>query len=147
MLKFLLVCGLIAGAAVGGAWWADSQRAEPAAAAERQQANRAAEEPPPRFIATVEPEPVPEGVVYHVHPTRAGRLALGDDLDVAFDQAVALGLPEHNSIRYQFMCHPLSVIGRAKSTWDLESWRPDVGQVRTMLAGCDPQPDSGPSTR
>lgn len=137
MLKFFLVCGLIAGAAIGGAAWVNAQRPDPAAIT--QTGSKAKQDEPPKYIATVTPEGVPEGTVYHVRPTRAGRLALGGDLDVAFEQAVKLGLPRQESLRHQFMCHPLSVIARAKSTWDLESWRPEVGQLRTMLAGCDPQ--------
>ena len=90
------------------------------------------------FIASVAVEHVPEGTVYHVRPTRAGRLADRSALDIAWTQATAKGVPSRANLRQQFLCHPLSVIARAKPTWDLESWRPAVGGVRTMLAACNP---------
>jgi hypothetical protein len=76
---------------------------------------------------------------YHVRPTRAGRAAVGDELDVAWRQAVALGVADSANLENQFYCHPLSIIARAKPSWDLEAWRPSIGLRRTMLAGCNPQ--------
>ncbi len=90
------------------------------------------------FIASVTPEVVPEGTVYHVRPTRAGRLADRAELDLAWTQAVSRGVPDRTGLRQQFLCHPLSVVARAKPTWDLESWRPVVGGMRTMLQACNP---------
>ncbi len=92
----------------------------------------------PAFIASVTPEVVPEGTVYHVRPTRAGRLADRAELDLAWTQAVSRGVPDRAGLRQQFLCHPLSVVARAKPTWDLESWRPVVGGMRTMLQACNP---------
>lgn len=90
------------------------------------------------FIAWVHPESVAEGTVFHVRPTRAGRLADRAELDLAWEQAVDQGVPNRATLRHQFLCHPLSVVARAKPTWDLESWRPDVGGLRTMLLACNP---------
>lgn len=90
------------------------------------------------FIASVTPEAVSEGTVYHVRPTRAGRLADRAELDLAWTQAVARGVPDRAGLRQQFLCHPLSVVARAKPTWDLETWRPAVGGLRTMVQACNP---------
>ncbi|MFN8124956.1 MAG: DUF2599 domain-containing protein [Candidatus Nanopelagicales bacterium] len=90
------------------------------------------------YIADVTAEQVPEGSVYHVRPTRSGRLADRDELSVAWRQAVHRGVPDQAGLRQQFLCHPLSVIARAKPTWDLETWRPTVGALRTMMAACNP---------
>lgn len=90
------------------------------------------------FVRSVQVESVDEGTVYHVKPTRAGRLAGGSQLNRAWRQAVARGVPDQAGLRQQFLCHPLSVIARVKPTWDLESWRPTVGGTRTMLAACNP---------
>ncbi len=90
------------------------------------------------YILTVSPAAVPEGTVYHVRPTRAGRLADRSELDTAWQQAVARGVPDRANLRQQFLCHPLSLVARAKPTWDLETWRPAVGGLRTMLAACNP---------
>ena len=76
---------------------------------------------------------------YHVRPSRAGRAAVGDELDIAWRQAVDLGVADRANLEHQFRCHPLSIIARAKSSWDLETWRPNVGLSRTMLAGCNPE--------
>ncbi|MCH9816421.1 MAG: DUF2599 domain-containing protein, partial [Actinomycetia bacterium] len=76
---------------------------------------------------------------YHVRPSKSGRAAVGDELDTAWRQAVAMGVADRANLEDQFRCHPLSVIARAKSSWDLETWRPNVGLSRTMLAGCNPQ--------
>ena len=91
-----------------------------------------------QFILAVTPEGTSDGTVYHVRPTRAGRLAGRPQLDTAWRQAVARGVPDRANLRQQFLCHPLSVVARAKPTWDLESWRPAVGGLRTMLAACNP---------
>lgn len=38
----------------------------------------------------------------------------------------------------QLICHPASGIARVKGTWNIDSWRPDVGWWRTILTGCNP---------
>lgn len=91
------------------------------------------------FISSVVADAEAEGTVYHVRPTRAGRLADRGELDIAWTQAVARGVPDQAGLRQQFLCHPLSVVARAKPTWDLESWRPAVGGIQTMLAACNPR--------
>ena len=93
----------------------------------------------PNYIASVTTS-IENGVTrYHVRPTRAGRVALGDQLDQAWDQAVGLGVPDVAGLRQQFMCHPLSFVARGKRSWDLESWRPTVGLQQTMVALCNPR--------
>ena len=91
-----------------------------------------------RYIRSVTSQRFAEGVVFNVHPTRAGRVAVGDALDDAWREAVAKGVPDRAGLRQQFMCHPVSVVARAKQSWDLETWRPTVGLLRTMLNGCNP---------
>lgn len=91
-----------------------------------------------RYIAQVTTHEEAEGLVYQVRPTRAGRAASRDELDIAWKQAVRKGVPDRRGLRQQFLCHPLSVVARTKPTWDLETYRPTVGLVRTMLAGCNP---------
>lgn len=91
-----------------------------------------------QFISSVTSSSEPEGMVFHVRPTRAGRLADRDELDIAWEQAVARGVPDQAGLRQQFLCHPLSIVARGKPTWDLETWRPTVGGLRTMLAACNP---------
>lgn len=93
---------------------------------------------PPTYIASVTPQEVAEGTVYAVRPTRAGRLADRAALDIAWEQAVTQGVPDRAGLRQQFLCHPMSVVARAKPTWDLESWRPTVGGIRTMIQACNP---------
>jgi Protein of unknown function (DUF2599) len=41
-----------------------------------------------------------------------------------------------HSLRNQLRCHAVFVPD--KPTWDLESWRPDVGYAKTVLAECNP---------
>jgi hypothetical protein len=93
----------------------------------------------PKLIASVKVTTENGTPRYHVRPTRAGRVAVGDGLDEAWNQAVAKGVPNRSGLRQQFLCHPLSIIARTKSTWDLESWRPTVGLQNTMLSGCNPR--------
>lgn len=92
----------------------------------------------PEFIRSVTVSPMSEGTRYNVAPTRAGRLATGDALTFAGRQAVAKGVPDRPGLEQQFMCHPLSIVARAKPTWDLEDWRPTVGLTRTMMMACNP---------
>ncbi len=90
------------------------------------------------FIASVTVEQDYSGTTYRVRPTRAGRMASNSELDIAWRQAVRAGVPDRKGLRRQFLCHPMSIVARAKPTWDLESWRPTVGMVDMMLAGCNP---------
>lgn len=140
LLVLTLLASVVAVASVAGGRWVLDQVLPAGVHAEPAPSPSAATASSHRvkLIAHVEPDDQPDGIIYHVTPTRAGRLAMGADLDAAWEQAVALGVPRRSSLRYQFLCHPLSLIARAKTTWDLEAWRPNVGQWRTMLAGCDP---------
>lgn len=130
MRKLLLLALVLVAVVMGGRAVLDSM-SEPGAAAESQRKPR-------QFVLLVTPEATPEGTVYHVRPTRAGRLAGRPQLDTAWRQAVSRGVPDRANLRQQFLCHPLSLVARAKPTWDLEAWRPAVGGVRTMLAACNP---------
>lgn len=91
-----------------------------------------------QMIRSVTVSAMAEGTRYLVAPTRTGRLAGGESLNLAWRQTVAQGVPNRPGLKQQFLCHPLSVVARAKSTWNLEDWRPTVGLTRTMLAGCNP---------
>ncbi len=93
----------------------------------------------PNYIASVTTSIENGTTRYHVRPTRAGRAALGDQIDVAWDQTVAKGVPDRAGLRQQFKCHPLSFVARGKRSWDLESWRPTVGLKQTMLELCNPR--------
>lgn len=133
LLFLLLVIGVVA--SVGRVLlWSDGPATGPNNADGRAKAGGST----PTYIRSVTPQQVAEGTVYAVRPTRAGRLADRGALDVAWTQAVARGVPNRDGLRQQFLCHPLSVVARAKPTWDLETWRPTVGGVRTMLQACNP---------
>ena len=93
---------------------------------------------PPVYIASISEVEEMEGLVYRVRPTKAGRLADWEGMQQAWRQAVRQGVPDRAHLRQQFLCHPLSIVGRGKPTWDLEVWRPEVGLERTMLAACNP---------
>lgn len=95
--------------------------------------------PEPKYIASVSTSVENGSTRYHVRPTRAGRAALGEQIDVAWDQVVARGVPDRAGLRQQFMCHPLSFVARGKRTWDLETWRPTVGLKRTLTELCNPR--------
>lgn len=129
MRKLLILAVVLVGIVMAGRAVLDSPSTPGAAAEDRA---------PRQFILVVTPEGTAEGTVYHVRPTRAGRLAGRPQLDTAWRQAVARGVPDRANLRQQFLCHPLSVVARAKPTWDLETWRPAVGGLRTMLAACNP---------
>lgn len=131
MRKLLLVALVLVGLVAGGRAALDSMVA-PGSAAE------GPDRAPREFILLVTPERTAEGTVYHVRPTRAGRLAGRPQLDTAWRQAVSRGVPDRANLRQQFLCHPLSMVARAKPTWDLEAWRPAVGGLRTMFAACNP---------
>lgn len=90
------------------------------------------------YISSVTVTDTSFGPVYQVRPTRAGRIAGNPELRIAWRQAVAAGVPDRRGLHRQFLCHPMSIVARAKPTWDLESWRPTVGMVDTMLAACNP---------
>ncbi len=90
------------------------------------------------YIASVSEVWENSGFVYRVRPTQAGRLADWSGIQQAWKQAVRKGVPNRPHLRQQFLCHPLSIVARGKSSWDLEAWRPEVGLQQTMLAACNP---------
>lgn len=65
---------------------------------------------------------------------RAGGMAA---LEVGWAALVA-AVPEAGTttMRDQLACHTVGAPG--KETWNLEPWRPEVGTLATMLAGCNP---------
>lgn len=77
---------------------------------------------------------------YMIHPTGFGRAAPIDLLRTqGWGEARAKGnIPDTGSLYNQFICHPMSVVARAKSSWNIEAWRPDVGLPRTLAAQCNP---------
>lgn len=136
---------LIFGAMVVGGWFGWSHfAADPTDApgasqtARQQQPAEGPAERPVEYIASVQKVWDGPGEVYRVRPTKAGRAAGLEELRIAWRQAVRRGVPDRAGLRDQFLCHPLSIIARGKPTWDLETWRPNVGLSRTMLSGCNP---------
>lgn len=88
-----------------------------------------------------------------VYPTPAGREVAGElgktaaQSDEAWGEVVALA-PDADtpSIRSQFLCHWrfAELAQPGKTSWDLESWRPDVDDNTMVLAGCNPgDPEKG----
>ncbi|MCH9718373.1 MAG: DUF2599 domain-containing protein [Actinomycetia bacterium] len=93
-----------------------------------------------RYVAKVSVVSESSGLTYRITPTRSGRLVPEAALDEMWRQVTRRGVPDQPNLRQQFRCHPLSMLARLKSSWDLESWRPAVGLADTMLAGCNPEP-------
>ena len=95
---------------------------------------------PRRYVAKVSVVRETSGLTYRVTPTRDGRLVPEAALNEMWQQVTRRGVPDQANLRQQFRCHPLSMLARLKTSWDLESWRPAVGLANTMLAGCNPEP-------
>lgn len=91
------------------------------------------------FVARVQTTPDATGITYRVVPTRRGRSVSESELKIMWQEVVARGVPDQRNLQQQFRCHPLSIIARLKPSWNLESWRPQVGLRNTMLAGCNPE--------
>jgi hypothetical protein len=86
----------------------------------------------------------PEGYRLQVHPTVFGR-TVGDRHSArALQQSIRLALPTPiglsgsvtESLRNQLRCH--AAFAPDKPVWDLETWRPDVGYLSTVLHACNP---------
>lgn len=142
LLKLVLIIALVV---AGFVWWTNrddasgttrrsDQQQDSRDAGSRGGGDRASQQ----YISSVAIWREPEGTVYGVRPTRFGRLANRDELEIAWRQAVRKGVPDSASLKDQFLCHPLSFVARAKPTWDLEDWRPDIGLTRVMLNACNP---------
>lgn len=84
------------------------------------------------------------GFRLRVRPTLYGRNHAAQGADVALREAIIAAHPTpltitssiHHSLLEQLRCH--AMFAAAKPTWDLETWRPDVGFTRTVLAECNP---------
>ncbi|MCV6965387.1 hypothetical protein BST27_22445 [Mycobacterium intermedium] len=79
-----------------------------------------------------------------VYPTPAGRMASrqpGITADQAWAEVLAL-TPDADTpgMRAQFVCHwHLAEIGYpGKTSWNLEPWRPVVGDAQMLASGCNP---------
>jgi len=94
---------------------------------------------------------VERGYTLHVFPTTCGRLTSGLDPSTAFTQAIAkaTGIPkgQHKSFDpnaesmfEQFECHARSGIATFKSSWNLDSWRPQVPFAQEVKEKCNPRP-------
>lgn len=91
------------------------------------------------LIKSVRVENQPQGRRYIVTPTVVGRAISSPVPETAgWSEAKAKGVANTNSLRNQYVCHPLSQVARVKSSWNLESWRPDVGLPATLRALCNP---------
>ena len=63
----------------------------------------------------------------------------GTTFEVQLDGSVVVALApdaDTNGMNDQFLCHALGAADKA--TWNLEPWRPDVGEMATLAARCNP---------
>lgn len=79
-----------------------------------------------------------QGTTYRVTPTLNGRAASSIYYGVLWSDAKAKGLPNVSKYKDQLLCHPMSQLAIFKSTWNIDSWRPDVGLAKTIAAACNP---------
>jgi hypothetical protein len=120
------VAALAVLAAVAGAW---SGAGEPALATSSCGAQ----------IASAVWHREPQGLRIIITPTRCGRRTAAQTPHAAFDEAIrrgGRGAPDRGSLYWQFVCH--ANLAQTKATWNLEAWRPDVGLIGTIMAGCNP---------
>jgi hypothetical protein len=102
--------------------------------------------PPPPYVDHVEWAKWGDLSSLRVFPTEAGRLAAGVfATDAQAEQAWAevLTLSPDAAIpgmREQFVCHWefAEVAEPGKISWNLEPWRPLVGEQEMLAAGCNP---------
>ena len=82
-----------------------------------------------------------------VYPTPAGRDVAGElgktaaQTAEAWDEVLAYAPgADTPGMRAQFVCHWnfAEFAAPGKSSWDLEPWRPPVGENTMVLAGCNP---------
>ncbi|MCL2455019.1 MAG: DUF2599 domain-containing protein [Micrococcales bacterium] len=90
------------------------------------------------LVSSVKAVKVSQGTVYQVTPTLLGRTSNSLMYSTLYSDAVSRGMPNQQKYHDQLICHPLSEVARVKSTWNIDSWRPNVGMARTILAGCNP---------
>ncbi|RBY95320.1 hypothetical protein DQ237_14715 [Blastococcus sp. TF02-8] len=80
-----------------------------------------------------------EGLTYAVRPTVFGRAAAEwIHASYGWSEAVSKGVPSRQGLKEQYVCHPMSQVARVKSSWNLDTWRPTVGLMRTLAAACNP---------
>ncbi len=100
-----------------------------------------ADEPPP-YIASATWVQAPHGRSLHIVPTKAGRTVQGGDADgVAWREVLALA-PDAGTagMKAQFACHWVyaRIAEPDKASWNIEPWRPVVGDEAMARAGCNP---------
>ena len=78
-----------------------------------------------------------EGTRYIVTPTEAGRTmgAQVSSYNADADMTNA-GIPVTETLARQLFCHV--IFAADKATWNLEDWRPVVGDTRMMNTQCNP---------
>ncbi len=102
---------------------------------------------PPPYIAQVNLASYGGLATWRVYPTAAGRQVAGDFAktpaqgDQAWGEVVAQA-PDADTpgVRAQFLCHWrfAEFAEPGKASWDLEPWRPLVGDSVMLAAGCNP---------
>ena len=93
-------------------------------------------EPTPKYISKV----VWDGQTLRVYPTLSGRRAINLGR-LAWSQVIALAPTANKSnMRDQFLCHWyfVRVAQNYKASWNLDSGRPDVGFLLTVVHSCNP---------
>ena len=78
-----------------------------------------------------------QGTIISVYPAQIKWNAYSGDTIYANYKAIVPAAYEGNKWRDQLVCHAANV-GIWKTPWNLDSWRPDVGYARTVLAACNP---------
>jgi len=78
-----------------------------------------------------------QGTYVSVYPAQIKWTAYSGDTIYANYRAIVPASYEGNKWRDQLVCHAVNV-GIWKSPWNLDSWRPDVGYARTVVAACNP---------
>jgi hypothetical protein len=97
-----------------------------------------------RLVTTANWQQTAQGFRLRVQPSRYGRASAAAAPSVALRQALSAAAPTpltlsptmRHSLLSQLHCH--AVFASQKPRWDLESWRPDVGYLKTVLAACNP---------
>lgn len=97
-----------------------------------------------RLVTTASWQHTGQGFRLRVQPSRYGRAHAAAAPSTALRQALHAAAPApltlsptiRHSLLSQLHCH--AVFAAQKPRWDLESWRPDVGYVKTVLAACNP---------
>jgi hypothetical protein len=101
-------------------------------------------EPPRSLVATARWFREARGFQLRVRPSLAGRRsadqaparALAEALTAARPTPLTVTPSVRRSLTNQLRCH--ADFAPRKPTWDLETWRPDVGYVQTVLDLCNP---------